>query len=149
MNIGINVGHSLYQIGRSDYLDSLFSTIAYYLENKKWGSVYPTVMLQLYKGEVSVTEADKAIEELKKIQDMLESLEKNSNPIIWDARDLSIKAPEWAINSNDGITNLRNYYVTPDGRDLIELIITALMDAKNNVSTLIVQPTELKDILVF
>ena len=149
MGVGIKVGYSLYQIGRSDYLDSFFSTIAYYLENKKWGSVYPAVMLQLYKGEVVSCETDKVIEELKHIQVGLEGFEKNSNPIIWDARDLSVQVPEWATNPNDEVTNLRNYFVTLDGRDLIEIMIMALMDARDTESTLFIKSSDMTDALSF
>ena len=83
------------------------------------------------------------------IQIALEGFEKNSNPIIWDARDLSVQVPEWAINPNDNVMNLRNYFVASDGRDLIEIMITALTDAKNTKSRLLVQSSDLKDTLLF
>lgn len=130
MSVGIKTGYSWYQIGRGDYLESFFSTVAYYLENKKWGYRYPIIMKQLYSGELSYKDADIAINELKSIRDSLKKINKENNEIIWDARDLTIKVPEWAINPNIEVASLANYYVTVDGRDLIEVFLLALNDSK-------------------
>ncbi|MBO0467044.1 hypothetical protein JZO73_05795 [Enterococcus plantarum] len=139
MSIGIDVGYSWYQIGRSDYFDSFFSTVAYYLENKKWGSVYPVIMNQMYTGDLSPEYVDKAIEELIDIKNKFSKLTKNGHPIIWDARDLSVETPEWAINPNEEVTTLSNYYIISDGRDLIEILITALRKSKDMNKNLIIK----------
>ena len=138
MSVGLKVGYSWYQIGRGDYLESFFSTIAYYLEDKKWGSKYPYVMRQLYSGELSYENADCAIKELKSIRESLKKLSKEQNEIIWDARDLTIKVPKWAINPNDAVASLANYYVTVDGRDLIEVFLLALNDSKESNKNLVI-----------
>lgn len=130
MSVGLKTGYSWYQIGRGDYLESFFSTVAYYLENKKWGCKYPAIMKQLYSGKLSYKDADIAMSEFKSIRESLKTLDKETNRIIWDARDLSIEAPEWAINPNTEINSLANYYVTADGRDLIDVFLLALNDSK-------------------
>lgn len=130
MSVGLKTGYSWYQVGRGDYLESFFSTVAYYLENKKWGSKYPIIMKQLYGGELSYKDVENAIDELKNIRESLKKLNKENNKIIWDARDLSIKVPEWAINPNNEVVSLANYYVTADGRDLIDVFLLALNDSK-------------------
>lgn len=130
MSVGIKTGYSWYQIGRGDYLESFFSTVAYYLENKIWGCKYPTIMKQLYSGELSYKDADNAINELKSIRESLKKLKRENNEIIWDARDLTLKVPEWAINPNDAVMSLAEYYVTEDGRDMIEVFLLALNDSK-------------------
>ena len=137
MSVGLKAGYSWYQIGRSDYLESFFSTIAYYLEDKKWGSKYPYVMKKLYSGELSFKNVDNAINELKNIRDSLKKLDKEHNKIIWDARDLTIEVPKWAINPNNKVVSLANYYVTADGRDLIEVFLLALNDSKESNNNLL------------
>jgi hypothetical protein len=132
MSIGIKVGHSWYELGRADYLDSFFSTIAFYLENGHWGSEFPTIMRQMYSGKLTFQEADKAIQELRAVRDTFEKLDKESHPIVWDARDLSAKTPEWAVNPNEEVTTLGNYYVVPDGRDFFEMMIMALEESADS-----------------
>lgn len=130
MSVGLKTGYSWYQIGRGDYLESFFSTIAYYLENRKWGSKYPVIMKQLYNGKLSYKDAETASNELKSIRTSLKELSKENNVIIWNARELSIKVPEWAINPNKEVVSLANYFVTVDGRDLIDVMLLALNDSK-------------------
>ncbi|MCI9525271.1 MAG: hypothetical protein HFF01_09660 [Erysipelotrichaceae bacterium] len=130
MSVILKTGNYLYPIGSGDYLDSFFSTVAFYVENKKWGSKYPTIMKQLYYGELSYKDVDKAIHELQCIRDDLKKLNKKDHEIIWDARDLSLKVPEWAINHNEEVVTLANYFITNDGRDLIEVILSALNGSK-------------------
>lgn len=139
MSIGIEVGYTWYQIGRGDYFDSFFSTIAYYLENKKWGSQYPTIMKKLYTGVLQPIDAHLAIDELTDIQKKLGDLTKEQHPIIWDARNLTLKTPEWAINTNNEVTTLQNYYIINDGRDLIGILLTALQKSKDNKKPLIIK----------
>lgn len=138
MSVGLKTGYSWYQIGRGDYLESFFSTVAYYLENKKWGSKYPVIMNQLYGGMLSCKDVETAINELKNIKESLNKLSKENNKIIWDARELSIKAPEWAINLNNEVVSLANYYVTADGRDLIDVFLLALNDSKESNKDLVI-----------
>lgn len=137
MSVGLKVGYSWYQVGRGDYLESFFSTIAYYLENKKWGSKYPHIMKQLYSGELSYEKVDNAINELESIRESLKKLSKKQNKIIWDARDLTIEVPKWAMNTNNEVVTLANYYVTTDGRDLIEVFLLALNDSKETNKNII------------
>lgn len=129
MGVGIEVGYSWFQIGRSDYFDSFFSTIAYYLENKKWGSEFPAVMRKMYAGKLTPDDAKLARNELLKIQEKLGKLKKEEFPIIWDARNLNLIPPEWAINPNEHVQTLKNYFVISDGRDLLEILLTAVNKA--------------------
>lgn len=84
--------------------ETFFSTIAYYLEDKKWGSKYSYVMKKLYSGELSFKNVDNAINELKNIRDFLEKLDKEHNKIIWDARDL-IEIFLFALNDSKESNN--------------------------------------------
>ena len=71
MTVGFKVKYYWYQIGRSDFLYSFFSTVAYNLENGNWGSRFPVIMKELYKGKLERENVNKAIEELNKAQELL------------------------------------------------------------------------------
>ena len=49
--------------------------------------------------------------------------------VIWDIDDLS-KQPPWGNHISGEITNLSNYFVTSDGRDLITIMFMAFDDAE-------------------
>ena len=149
MSVIIEVGHSWYEIGRSDYLHSFFSTISYYLEKGRWGKKYPVVMKKLYQGELSSKDADLAIKEFREIKEKLGSLEKSSNPIVWDAQDLSIEAPRWAINPNEKVTTLENYYVVTGGRDMIDTFIYALQKSIEIEEKVLIKRMPKEDVLYF
>ena len=52
-----------------------------------------------------------------------------SSDVIWDAEDLSL-TPPWGNNISSDITDLSNYFVTSDGRDLISVLSEAMNEAK-------------------
>ena len=126
MAIGLKVDFLWYQVGTPDFMHAFFSNICYNLESNKWGSKYHYLMNELYQGKLSWKNADKAIEELKEVKNEL----KNFTPsqVIWDVEDIS-KKPPWGENISTEITDLSNYFVTSDGRDLIEIILMALKDS--------------------
>lgn len=126
MAIGFRVDFLWYQVGTPDFLHAFFSTICYNLESKKWGDKYPYLMNELYQGKLSWKNADKVIEELKEVKSKF----KNFSPsqVIWDIGDIS-KQPPWGDKISPEITDLSNYFVTSDGRDLIEIMLMALNDS--------------------
>ncbi|MBR2409225.1 MAG: immunity 70 family protein [Lachnospiraceae bacterium] len=126
MAVGFKVKYYWYQIGNGDFLHSFFSTVAYHLENKSWGSRFPLLMNELYQGKLDKTNINKAIEELDTIQTELQRFEPNQ--VIWDIDDLS-KQPPWGNNISKEITNLSNYFVTSEGADFISVFFRALRKA--------------------
>lgn len=136
MAIGIKVDFLWYSIGEPDFLFSFFSTIAVRLENQKWGSKYPTIMKKLYSGSLDYVEIDKADSELKEIKKELSNFKPNQ--IIWDAEDLS-KNPPWGGEISSDITSLQNYFITSDGRNLIEVFEEAFYEAKVEKVSLIIK----------
>jgi hypothetical protein len=126
--VGLKVGPIFYKIGTGDFLHSFFSTIAYNLENKKWGSRFPLLMNDLYYKTLSVDKIDEALAELKTIQEELK--EYSPSMVIWNIEDLS-QLPPWGDNIADRITDLSNYFYTSDGEDLFTLIFKALEAAKS------------------
>lgn len=125
--VGFAVKFYWYQIGSGDFLHSFFSTVAYHLENKKWGSRFPVIMNKLYQGRINCSDADNAINELNIIKKELQDF--SPDKVIWDIDDLS-KQPPWGNNISDDITDLSNYFVTSDGEDLIEVFFKALRKSK-------------------
>lgn len=103
MSVGFKVKFYWYQIGNGDFLHSFFSTVAYNLENKDWGSRLPIIMNKLYQGKVNRKDIAKAIEELNIIKGELQAL--SPNKVVWDIDNLS-KQPPWGSNISKDITNL-------------------------------------------
>ena len=128
--VGLKVGPIFYKIGTGSFLHSLFSTVAYHLENNNWGSRFPLIMNELYYKNLSPDKIDSATEELKTIFTELE--EYSPSMVVWDIEDLS-KQPPWGNNIAERITSLANYFYTSDGEDLFAVFKKA-MDAAKKVN---------------
>jgi len=123
MAVGLKVKFFWYHIGTGDFLHSFFSTIAYNLEGGKWGTKYHYFMNELYSGILKEEHLKIAKNELETI-----TVELKKIPIsraIWDIDDLSKQMP-WGDNISSEITDLSNYFVTSDGKDLITIIQHAI-----------------------
>lgn len=123
MSVGLTVKFYWYQVGTGDFLHSFFSTIAYNLENGKWGEKYPFFMKELYSGTLKEKHLKYAKKELEMITAELKGL--SVDKVIWDIDDLSKPMP-WGDNISSEITDLSNYFVTSDGKDLITIIQHAI-----------------------
>ena len=121
--VGLKVHFFWYQVGTGDFFHSFFSTIAYNLEDAKWGTKYPYIMNELYNGLLKEEHLEKAKAELVNIKKELEKLPVSR--AIWDIEDLSKQMP-WGNNTSSDITDLSNYFVTSDGEDLITIIDHAI-----------------------
>jgi hypothetical protein len=117
MAISFIVGNQYYNIGAGSFFKSFFSTIYCRLENNKWGSKFPVIMKKLYYGNLEASDAQKALCELDLIQRELEAFPPRE--VVWDYENLALKPP-WGDNIAPTITSLSNYFVTNDGKDLIE-----------------------------
>ena len=124
--VSFRVGCMMYEIGTASFLHSFFSTVAYRLENNRWGSKFPVIMNELYQGKLSFENVPAAKEELTQIKKALTKL--SPNKVIWDIEDLS-KQPPWGDNISEKISSLGNYFITCDGRDFIEVFFMTLYAA--------------------
>jgi len=127
MAVGFKVKFYWYQIGHADFLQAFFSTVAYHLENEKWGSRFPVIMNELYSGKIESGNVDKALKELLIIKRELRVF--SPEKIVWDIENLS-KQPPWGNDISKDITDLSNYFVTSDGNDFITIFTHALEKAK-------------------
>ncbi|WP_149207209.1 immunity 70 family protein [Flavobacterium johnsoniae] len=136
MAIGLKVSNYWFEIGTGDFFHCFFSNIAYHLEKENWGSIYPILMNELYQAELKNKNIDKAIHELKKIQ--IDFGKIPPSKIIWDIENLSL-TPPWGDNISPEITNLSNYFLTSNGKDLFEIFFEALLKANNDRTDLLIQ----------
>lgn len=123
MAVGFKVSFYWYQIGQGDFLHSFFSTVAYRLEDGKWGSRFPVIMNELYQGKACAEHIATALEELDVITEELRT--HAPDRVIWDIEDLS-KQPPWGSRISERITDLSNYFVTSDGSDFLTIFLHAL-----------------------
>jgi hypothetical protein len=123
MSVIYSVNSLQYEIGSSSFLHAFFSNICFHLENKKWGRKYPYLMKILYKGKFPYGDAPFALGELKETKLKLILPER----VIWDIDDLNAQPP-WDSNISCSITDLSNYFITSDGKDLIEVTTSALKE---------------------
>lgn len=126
MAVGFKTKFYWYQIGSGDFLHAFFSTICFNLEDGKWGSRFPIIMNELYKGKLSKENIQKATEELEIIKSELQNYKPDK--VVWDIEDLHKKAP-WGDNISSDITNLSNYFVTSDGEDFLSIFNNAFNKA--------------------
>lgn len=124
MAVGLRVGSNVWPVGTGDFFHSFFSTISVRLEPEGWGTRFPAVMHELYRGRLEGGEpAERALSELEQIRSELAAFPPSE--VVWDAEDRS-KQPPWGDDISDDITDLSNYFVTEDGRDLFEVLDEAV-----------------------
>ncbi|AIF51855.1 immunity 70 family protein [Pelosinus sp. UFO1] len=128
MSVGFKIDFLRYEIGHGDFLHSFFSTISYHLEPEGWGTKYPYLLNHLYNGKLCVTDVAKAVTELEEVRSKLTHF--SPNEVIWDIENLN-KKPPWGTNISGDITNLSNYFVTSDGRDLFDVIFVTFKDSQD------------------
>jgi hypothetical protein len=123
MAVGIKVGAGVNLLGDDDFVTAFFSTIAGNLEPDGWGSRFPVAMGPLYDGEVPAGQVHALRRELDSIRTELGQL--SPDRVIWDLDDREARPP-WQDNIASDITDLGNYFVTMDGKDMFEVIKDAL-----------------------
>lgn len=127
MAVGFRIDFLWYQVGHGDFLHSFFSTVCHHLEEERWGTKYPYLMNKLYQGCLEWEDVRFAREELTCIRNRLSKLAPSE--VVWDIDDLT-KRPPWGDAISNDITDLSNYFVTSDGRDLISIIFQVFDEAE-------------------
>lgn len=124
--VGLKIGPIFYKIGTGDILHSFFSSIAYHLEDNKWGTRFPIVMNELYARDLSVENIPEAVKEINSIRELFKEFAPNC--VIWDIENLE-KCPPWGDDIAVSITSLSNYFYASDGEDLFDTFLKALETA--------------------
>lgn len=123
MTIYLDLGNVSDEIGTPDFFHAFFSTVSGNLEPAGWGSRFPVLLRELYKGELGKARAEQARIELAQIRTEMSSFPPDR--VIWDFADRS-KRPPWGNDISSDITDLSKYFVTSAGRDLIDVIAECL-----------------------
>jgi hypothetical protein len=125
--------------GSSEELHALFSTCSRRLEHGGWGSRFPTLMNELYQGELAAEDVSSARRELAQAREALSDMPPSA--VVWDVEDPSRRPPEGEA-VDPAITNLSEYFLTNDGQNLIAVIDTALAHAEREHATVTIRATD-------
>lgn len=123
MAVGVRVGSITDELGASSFVHSFFSTISAHCEPSGWGSRFPHMMNELYRGRLPHANALLALGELHAARAILINLPPAS--VVWDI-DNRLSRPPWGDNIASHITNLSNYFVSSTGRDVFGIFEEAL-----------------------
>lgn len=123
MAVFLKVDNVIYCIGELNFTLSFFDTIHCLLEKGEQGSVYPHVMGDFFDGRIAWQDVPRLKEELDDIHLKLSAFPPSA--VVWDKDDPG-KKPPWGDDISDDITDMSNYYVTADGRDLFEVLNLAI-----------------------
>ncbi|WP_440110927.1 Imm70 family immunity protein [Acidovorax sp. BL-A-41-H1] len=123
MAVGVRVGSITDELGASSFVHSSFSTISAHCEPSGWGSRFPHMMNELYRGRLPHANALLALGELHAARAILINLPPAS--VVWDI-DNRLSRPPWGDNIASHITNLSNYFVSSTGRDVFGIFEEAL-----------------------
>lgn len=123
MGVSLRVGPIAYPIGTGAFLGAFFDTVTGRLEDGPRGRRFPRLGDLYQHGELEASHLDAARTELSVVRERLSLLPPTA--VIWDLDDPSA-APPWGDDIAASITDLSNYFVTSDGRQLLDVIQTAL-----------------------
>lgn len=136
MAVELRTGSVVWPVGSSEFLHAFFSTIAARLEPDAWGSRFPAVMTTLYGGEIGGEDATRALAELDQIREELRAFAPSE--VVWDYEDRA-KRPPWGDEIAPDITDLGNYFVTADGKDLFDVLAEAVGYAARSQYPLVIE----------
>ena len=126
MSLSIWSGRKHFELGSASFLKAFFSTVVLQLEGGRWGSKYPIIMRELYGGRLAYDRADAALSELEQLRAALSTLAPDR--VVWDFENLSAKPP-WGSAISQEIKSMDAYFVTSDGRNLLDVLGAALKEA--------------------
>jgi len=129
-----------FNLGDMETVYAFFSNIAYNLENKKWESVYPTIMNEFYHGKIEPSRINYAIAEIKDIKKKLN--ETKVSKMIWDFNDTSKLIPFY-VKPN---SSLDDVFKNDKGIKITDIILNALNAMYNKNETIYLGDYYLKDI---
>lgn len=113
------VGRDRFELGEPAFLKAFFSTIFEKLEGREWGRHFPVLMREFYSGRLSHNHAAAAAVELNAARAQLAAFKPSD--LVWDFEDRRLQPP-WGDKISPHITSLGNYFVTSDGKDLVEVL---------------------------
>ena len=127
--VSLHAASQSFEVGSPSFLHCFFSTVSANLEPAGWGTRFPVLMNKLYQGNVSV----KDLPELRKEQNTVHKELNKYLPskVVWDIENRDLKPP-WGDNISKHITDLSNYFVTSDGKDLFNVLFKSIKVAEHS-----------------
>ena len=123
MSVSLSISNIHSIVGSSEILHSFFSTISFHLEPGGWGTRFPELMNELYKGRLDASKAEKALADARFIKDALKALPPER--VVWDIEHIERKPP-WGDKVGRSVTDLSNYHITSTNRVLMDVLIGCL-----------------------
>lgn len=113
----------LFPLGTADLVSSFFYTIAWRLEQKRWGSRFPVIMGELYEGILPYERLKQASSEMELIQEEMQYLPPSSGIWIYEIRS---DPPPRDFGENKDATDLSEVFMTSIGRNMLSEFKTAI-----------------------
>ena len=130
------VGRERFELGEPAFLKAFFSTVFVKLEGEDWGWRFPVLMRDFYSGRLSREKATAAADELAALREGLKAFKPEE--LVWDFEDRT-RRPPWGDDISPQITSLGNYFVTSDGKDLLDVLQQAFTTAARKQQDLVIR----------
>jgi hypothetical protein len=118
--LALRVDGIVTELAPGGLLTSFCSSVAFHLEQSRWGSVFPVLQNELYQGKVPAENAAALLDELERVRSGLSEVPPEG--LVWDINNLSARPP-WDSTYGPHITSLANFYVNTGKRYLIDVLI--------------------------
>jgi hypothetical protein len=119
--VDLHVGNTMLALGQDDFVHSFFSTVAYQLEKEGWGSRFPALMKELFRGRLPKDHVPQARVELEQVRDELSRLPPEARVYTYD--DPNRPTP-WPIPP--GASSLADCFLSVNGKNVLDLVERAL-----------------------
>lgn len=115
-----------FNLGNDETVQGFFASIAYHLENKKWGSVYPTIMNKFYRGKLEIKDINNAIKEIKEIKQGLSKID--FSQIVYDLESV----PEKKYLKEKITISIDDMFINNKREKMTDMILTVLESVKKS-----------------
>ena len=127
--VTLHAASQSFEVGSPPFLHCFFSTVSANLEPAGWGTRFPVLKNKLYQGNVPAKELPKLRNELNTAHKELKKYPPSK--VVWDIENRELKPP-WGENISKHITDLSNYFVTSDGKDLFNVLFKSIKVAEHS-----------------
>jgi 2,3-bisphosphoglycerate-dependent phosphoglycerate mutase len=132
-DVALHTAAQSFEVGSGSFIYCFFSTVSVNLEPSGWGSRFPVLMKKLYEGNVRPSDLPLLKQELITVQSEFKRFPPSK--VVWDFEHRD-RRPPWGDNISTSITDLSNYFVTSDGKDLFQVFLQAVTEAERAKSAI-------------
>ena len=147
MTRALALGSSSRDLGPDHVVEALFTTIGCRLEPGGRGTRFPAVMDDLWSGYLKPDRAPQAQQELQEIEEALRKIPVSD--VVWNLSSLR-RGEDAAEPVNHRAGNVFEYFVDPEGRQLITRLRESVQECRNSAQVLrLVSPGAARQMLFF